>query len=126
MENASTETMMYTSRFGNYKTMLNIGGSKAEGIHLYLFCFDEEYNMYEPYGDLTVRIGDKPLPDYHAYVDTNNMPEAPGFISKYGLGKPTGDIARSGFCIYPLYKFDKDKLAEYCPEGVSLYEGGKK
>lgn len=75
----------------------------------------------ESYGNLTVCLGDK-LPEYHAYVDTNNMPELVGFIKRYELGEPTGDYASSGYCRYPLYKFDKDKLAEYCQEGLDTYE----
>ena len=47
-----------------------------------------------------------------AYVDTNNFPQAPEFIIENGLGEPTGEYAASGFCIYPLYRFNTDKFAE--------------
>ena len=47
-----------------------------------------------------------------AYVDTNNIPEAPGFIIENKLGEPTGDYAASGFCMYPLYRFNLDKFAD--------------
>lgn len=48
-----------------------------------------------------------------SFVDTNNHPTAEEFIERYGLGKPTGKYVRSGFCMYPEYVFDLDKLNEY-------------
>jgi len=45
-----------------------------------------------------------------AFVDTNNYPWAEDFIVSNGLGGPAGRTARSGFCTYPLYKFDLKKL----------------
>ena len=48
-----------------------------------------------------------------AYVDTNNCPWAPAFISEYKLGKPTGKRKRSGYCTYPQYEFDRKVLGEF-------------
>ena len=47
-----------------------------------------------------------------AFVDTNNCPWAGTFIRENALGVPTGRYAYSGFCIYPEYKFDLEKLKE--------------
>lgn len=58
----------------------------------------------EPYGVLTVNLGEK-LPADMAYVDTNNMPSAEKFIRENNLGEFTGEVEYSGFCEYPLYKF---------------------
>lgn len=63
----------------------------------------------EPYGMLTVNLRGK-LPEDMAYVDTNNIPDAEKFISENGLGTNTGITMVSGFCIYPLYRFNLDKL----------------
>lgn len=49
-----------------------------------------------------------------AFVDTNNCPWAEDFIKEYGLGEPTGYRGASGFCTYPLYKFNLEKIMEYC------------
>lgn len=79
----------------------------------------------EPYGNLTVNLSDgfEVLPKYHAYIDVNNMPEAAGVLSESGLAMPTGDMRQSGFVTYPLYKFDKDVLAEYVSsEELKSYE----
>ena len=66
----------------------------------------------EPYTDLTVCLGEN---SYiyglnQAYVDTNNFPEAEEFIKKHKLGKHTGLFGFSGFCKYPLYEFDLEKI----------------
>lgn len=65
----------------------------------------------EPWATLTVNLGKK-LPEDHAYVDINNCPWAVEFIEKYGLGEWTGGMGHSGFCVYPLYRFDITKLGE--------------
>lgn len=65
----------------------------------------------EPYGNLTVNLSERLLPDT-AYVDTNNMPDAERFITENGLGEFTGKTKDSGYCTYPLYKFNLDKLEE--------------
>lgn len=47
----------------------------------------------------------------YAYIDTNNYPEIDkDFLIKYELAKPTGLYDRSGYCLYPLYKFNLEKL----------------
>ena len=63
----------------------------------------------EPWATLTVNFEHK-LPDKNlAFIDTNNFPEAENFIKKYGLGFKIGD-RRSGYCVYPLYQLDLNKL----------------
>lgn len=47
-----------------------------------------------------------------AYVDVNNCPWAQKFIEENKLGEFTGKYGQSGFCIYPLYKFNLDKIKE--------------
>lgn len=43
-------------------------------------------------------------------MDTNNFPEAEEFIRIHELGTFTGTTAYSGFCEYPLYRFDLSKI----------------
>ena len=62
---------------------------------------------YEPFAMLTTNIDDgRDLPDGYSYVDTNNCPWAEDFIRENHLGEPTGDYESSGFCTYPLYRFE--------------------
>lgn len=67
----------------------------------------------EPYGVLTTNLSEsRRLPPDEAFVDTNNSPWAKEFIEANKLGKPTGVVARSGWCSYPAYKFDMAKIPD--------------
>ena len=69
-----------------------------------------------PFATLTVNIVPSVLdemddiPNDVAFVDINNCPWAEKFIRDNNLGRPTGVYGHSGFCVYPLYKFDLNKL----------------
>lgn len=77
---------------------------------LYVGVLDTREN--EPYADLTVCLNDSTLGKDEAYVDTNNCPSAIKLIDEYKMGKPTGKVGKSGFCEYPVYKFDLTKIKE--------------
>ena len=63
-----------------------------------------------PFAVITVNIHE--LPEGYAFVDTNNCPWAEKFIKDHGLGEFANAVGHSGYCTYPLYKFDMEKLAE--------------
>lgn len=65
-----------------------------------------------PFAIITVNLPERQLPHGYAFVDTNNYPWAEEFISKYELGEPAGIAAQSGYCVYPLYKFDTNRIKE--------------
>lgn len=65
----------------------------------------------EPWTTLTVNLGVK-LPSNYAYVDTNNNPDIEKFIKDNELGEFAGGYMTSGYCRYPLYKFDLTKLLD--------------
>lgn len=67
-----------------------------------------------PFADLTVNIA--PLPEGYACIDTNNFREGIDLIKKYNLGEPIGQTLRSGFCEYPVYKFNMDNIKKYVKE----------
>ena len=68
----------------------------------------------EPYCDLTVNIFESDIyaSENTAFIDTNNCPWAEKFITDNELGEYCGYNGRSGFCEYPLYRFDMKKLKE--------------
>ena len=70
-----------------------------------------------PFATLTVNLYDD-LPEDMAFVDINNYPWAEEFIKENNLGEPTGKYGKSGFCVYPLYRFYLDKIEgdERCEE----------
>lgn len=51
-------------------------------------------------------------PKGYAYIDTNNFPFAEELIKENGIGENTGIKGYSGWCEYPLYKINEDKLKE--------------
>jgi len=64
----------------------------------------------EPFAVLTVNLSDGVAEKEYQYIDTNNNSWAEEFIKKYKLGEPTGIMGFSGFCQYPLYKFNLEAL----------------
>ena len=68
----------------------------------------------EPYGFLTVNIDS--LDEDEAAIDTNNFPEAEEIINQYHLAENTGKVLASGYCKYPVYKFNVSTVNKYCIE----------
>ena len=64
----------------------------------------------EPFATITVNLAEWTLPNDKAFVDTNSCPWAEKFIADNKLGKPTGLKGASGYCTYPQYRFDMEKL----------------
>lgn len=62
--------------------------------------------------ELLMQIDEMQQAEGEAYIDTNNCPWAVEFIEKEGLGKRTGRMGRSGYCTYPVVKFDMEKVKE--------------
>lgn len=65
-----------------------------------------------PIATITVCLCDRNLGEGEAYIDTNNCPWAVDFIEQEGLGKRTGRTGQSGYCTYPVVKFDMEKVKE--------------
>lgn len=81
--------LTYTSRYtGETDVAFDIQQYMNNGnIYIGLGCNEEGY--LEPFADLTVNLGDT-TPNYCAYVDTNNLPDAENFIADNELGTFTG------------------------------------
>lgn len=76
----------------------------------------------EPWQNLTVNLG-KCMEGY-AYIDTNNNgEEILRWLFENGIGHLTGAVRQSGFCLYPEFEFNLDKLAEYTSSGLSELKG---
>lgn len=97
--------------FGStYMVRPEIASYKNNGTLAIELIDDED----DPFAVLTVNLqgqsdlllGEKDL----AYVDTNNCPFADEFLKKSGLGTPVGVYGQSGYCSYPLYRFDIERI----------------
>ena len=60
----------------------------------------------EMFDVITVNLPFGEADETHAYIDTNNCPWAPELLKEMGVAKPTRKYGHSGFCKYPLYKFN--------------------
>lgn len=80
-------------------------------------------NMAFSVDDKLVSIDfDIPLMPYQAFIDVLRFPDMCQHISEAGLGNATGVTFRKDFTSYPLYRFDREKLFEICPDVVLAYE----
>lgn len=86
------------------------------GMNLYV---EDEYGL-EPYATLTVNFGEFIGAKDCAYIDTNNCYFAEQLL-KQGVATDTGLTKQSGFCTYPLWKFDEDFLKGVDEKLYSLY-----
>lgn len=109
------------TRFGTTEKIILEVNSYADNKSLCVGMTAVTYGEPEPYGNATVNLEGTP-PPYCAFVDTNNMPGLEEFLAEHRLAEFTGLKQESGFCSYPLYMFNAEKLRKLCPEGMASYE----
>lgn len=79
------------------------------------------YEDWESYGALTCNL-DKSLERNCAYIDVNNMGEdLVEVLEKSGFGKRTGRKCRSGFVLYPEFRFNEEALRECTNDNYEQY-----
>lgn len=88
----------------------------------------------DPITTVTVNLGNDIgngsfMQPFCAFIDTNNNPNVEEFLEENDLAHPytrfgSPVMGYSGYCEYPLYKFNKNKLMELDPEGTKEYEKG--
>ena len=88
-------------------------GEYQNNDRLAIILIDEE--GYD-FADLTVNLSGERCPEGCAFLDTNNLPSAEDFVERYGLGEFTGYWGHSGYCSYPLYRFDLEKIGKVVSE----------
>ncbi len=77
----------------------------------------------EEYGVVTVNLDSSDmLPLNVQFVDENNLPDIGDWLEKNGIAKPTGLMARSGWCLYPAYEFNltQQKLNEILEQRMKI------
>ena len=114
---------------GIYQLGLSAGAIVVYGYLLYIEnretylamgAFDEDLQGLDHFADVTVNVG--ALPYLQSAIDTNNNGDKIlDFLQKNGFGSPTGRMIRSGFCSFPVFKFNPDKLMEILPQQFKEY-----
>lgn len=100
---------MKLNAYGKEFNVKPLRTSYCNNSSLAIVLIDED--THEDFAVLTVNLN-YPLGKGMAFVDTNNCDWAEQFIRNNKLGKPTGMTATSGFCTYPLYKFNLKDIEE--------------
>lgn len=87
--------------------------SYLQNGNLYVGLITHEEGYPEPWSDLTVNLGVK-CKENCAFIDINNNGrEIIDWLVDNGLGVLTEYIMPSGFCEYPEFEFNMDKLMQY-------------
>lgn len=118
-----TKELSYFDTFDDCITVKPYLNFYANNHNLYigLMAYDEEIKADDHYSDLTVNIDD--LPYLHSAVDiTYNANNVMKFIKDHNLGEFTGQILYSGFCKYPVVKFNEAVLKELDPDMFQAYQ----
>jgi len=98
------------TNFGSFEAILSAEFYREpETLAVEALCV-EGGRVTESLATLTVNLdpytGYGAQSDTEAYVDTNNCPWATAFLKENSLAVPAGESARSGWCIYPLYRWN--------------------
>ena len=113
-------TMMKYNSYGTeYELEFKRGKYHNGRTIIQVMCRELEDEWFEPFCRLTVNLpdtilssdGSKDLPSNIAFLDSNNCPaDLVMKIIEEGYMTMTRTSAQSGFCTYPLVKFNEDWL----------------
>lgn len=105
--------MINLIKYGSNHPMTFHLNNYTENGNLYVGLITNEDGYPAPWSDLTVNLSVK-CAENCAFIDTNNNgEEIIDWLVKNKLGKPTGRIRASGWCIYPEFKFNVEQLMEH-------------
>lgn len=112
----------YTDSYGGTYTLYpKLNTYLNNNLYLGFDFYDPEEGAIFPFCAATVNM-DEVYPFLQSCIDTNNngfkMVE---FLMDNGFGKPTGMAIPSGFCAFPVFEFNADKLREIDPNTFNAY-----
>lgn len=90
-------------RFRNMDVVLDKTSYRSSGtlaVIMNTMIEDDGYIM------VTVNLSSPLQQGEYAFVDTNNLSGIDSWLEENGIAEHTGITARSGFCTYPLMKFN--------------------
>lgn len=110
--------MLTLNKYGTAHPITFKLATYVENGNLYvgLLCHDDGYPM--PWQNLTVNLS-VPCKPNRAFIDTNNNGnEIIDWLEQNGLGFCTGNLMPSGWCVYPEFEFNMEKLMEHVTEDI--------
>lgn len=113
----------YATSYGETERVNITIGTYAHDDNIYvgLDFYDPDIGCMDFYGDVTVNI--TKLQPFMACIDTNNnnAEKITTFLTENGFGEPAGRSLPSGFCLYPVFRLNPQKLYEADPFGFKQY-----
>lgn len=107
--------MINYKKYGKNHPMTFQLANYADNGSLYVGLITHEEGYPEPWSNLTVNLNEsvRCKPNC-AYIDTNNNGDMIlDWLETNGLGKQTGRIAVSGWCVYPEFEFNMEELMKH-------------
>lgn len=90
-------------------------------LYLGMNYYDSELGGWDRYTDITVNTIE--MPYLYSAIDTNNNgEEIVSFLEENGFGEDTGKVVSSGWCVYPIFKFDEEALQRIAPRELREYQ----
>ena len=109
--------MLILNKYGKNRPMTLALANYADNGNLYIGLVTDENGYPEPWSDLTVNTNNLLCKPNCAFIDTNNNGnEIIAWLKANNLGKETGRMAASGWCIYPEFEFDMNEVEKYVYE----------
>lgn len=105
------KTFTLTTKYETYENCYLLKGNYMADNSIALEIWNDEEG---PIADITTCLGN--AIKGCSFIDTNNSPWAEELVMELGIALPTGSSGISGFCVYPLYEFDENKVNEYVKE----------
>ena len=110
------------SKYGKDHPMTFELARYANNGNLYVGLITHHEGYPEPWNNLTVNL-DVICAKNCAFIDTNNNGnEIIAWLIDNELGSLTGDLVPSGWCVYPEFEFNMEKLLQYVLKGDNADE----
>lgn len=112
----------YDSKYGGQYTLKPHLGIYAyhDNLSLSFHHLDKDDGRWYPFCYATVNI--IPLAYLEGAIDVNdNGNQMLEFLEANGFGECTPYCVRSGFCVYPIFKFNEDMLLKINPKVFTEY-----
>lgn len=122
MTDSKAQVYEYATEYGGQYTLRPKIGIYAanDNLCVHFEFLDKESGFWEPYGYATVNTIS--LPFMEAAIDTNNNgTEILNFLEANGFGQITPFCVQSGFCTFPVFRFNEEKIKQIDPKIFSEY-----
>lgn len=120
MRSVNGQSFTYESAYGPVTVVPRLGIYHDNNLYMALLSYDDELRAWDHFGNVTVNITQ--LPFLFGTIDTNNNGDKiVAFLEENGFGHATGHSLQSGFCEYPVFRFDEKMLIQIDPEVYSVY-----